>query len=929
MRAHFSLLYIEGDNYDRVNLYDNQSNNYYTHGASGSDIIYTTDRWTIWHETDMISFNLTSDSFSVELDGYIVDKYQLSAISPSEFNTSAIRMNTSIHWNYYKFNHTLGQDNLTLTAPAGTTFMRINFTHVSYELGRDYLVLFDNESNWLMDYTGDHFNLVTPWFCTDSITISYVSDDKSVTDEDLNIAALIDHVDWTNSTDLNFTSRIDEWTFNYDYDTVDGRARGYGAERDGEIGMAVEIQGVNETSYGDYCYKKFSYEASDKSEFYQVIPISRGRVIDGYFSLDYYGEKLIMSNDFELYVAINDTIIYPKGFTTINQNPRTWQSTGKIWLPLWANSSNLFDDIGNNSFIKFAVGIRFNHDSAITFTNFDNSDRQVLVLDDIELVLTTQANATQSDIDLRINGTAVNDTAGATWGQAEFNAVGNWTSNPLNLIFSTASPSLEFDVDLILNAKTEFNSTYLQDFDKEGARFSVQEADNVTWAFYLNIYIPMSYQNYRFSVWIPSSWVVDDVKDPTGISVPFQGGALNDGYFQASPSSQGWFLVNAHSSNLLNDTLFSTDNQTWTGNMSFTNQERVYFSSTFSRILDLIPGNASIQIYSPNGTLWYEQYNKTTNSAYNVSFGPIDFASNNATGGLYNGCIGWQNQTEAGFINFVINNTHASELSLVYPVDAVADNITDQLVESVIPIRVTYNDTFTGKLIPGANVVGTLNCSPAINFTLIESANGIYDHALDVAGIPEGYYKVVINASKAGYNDASLTLYINLNVETRIENFISYHETEQGLNVSITFHYHDVNRDVGISGATINVSFSSSNYSINEAGGNYTILLNTSDLNIGSHPYTINVSKAYHETQTLNGIINVIPRKSELNVVNDTLSFYLQDEVKPILMQFYHPDYPATIKYSRANFSVFVDSQLTSELDPSNYSITNLGNGNY
>jgi len=779
-----------------------------------------------------------------------------------------------------------------------------------------------------MDFTGDHRNVLTPWFYTNRITIAYVSDGTNVAEMPAGLGARIKYYEYSSSS-LNLNPRKSSWNYESDYYSTPGRASGYPTIRDGELGLGLQIDGIDRHGTSSYEYMRFSYEQSDTSEFNQLISVPRGAIMDAYFSLDYYPDKVMGSNDFELYVAINGTVIFSRGFLTMGQNPRAWQSTGNIGMALWSNTSVLFSSMDVDTVLKFQVGIRFNQPTSISFSYFKDSDRQLVIVDDIKLVLVTAANATQAGVNLRANGTSMTGSTTGPWGRASFQLTGNWLSNPLNVTFSTASPSISFDVSMVLDVQASITSTWAQTFSSNGSLYVVQPDANASWSWYENVYIPPGYQDYSLNVSKPTSRIIDFVKDPTGTSTLYSGGSEGSRWFSFSTSFPGWYSIGAHSRNYFDPVLLSSNNAIWTSSLSFVNMQQAYISTPFHVPLSQPSGNGTLLLRTPAGGIWLSQpfvVAKTTN----VTRGPFTFGPLNSTGGVYSGFSVWENGTEVGFREFFITSTHSSRLEIFYPIEARIDNTTTQLVDSLVPVRIVFNDTFSNSMIPGATIAGSLNSTPVLNFAFTESTPGIYDYALETTGLLEGNYLLQISATKAGYTTVARNISMVLDVDTRVDSFTSFQEVQHGLNASISFHYHDVIRDVGVTGATVLVSFSGADYSIaDQGGGNYMISLNTTSFGLGNQPFTLAVQKAFHETLVLSGSFVVIRMATHAEVHNGTLAGYVGNPIGPYLVSFYHPDYPATLRFSAATFTVYLDSSLTAMLAPSNYTIINLGDGQY
>ncbi|HME53728.1 MAG TPA: hypothetical protein VKM55_15985 [Candidatus Lokiarchaeia archaeon] len=864
MRVHFTRMELEGNGYDYLQLYDNSSTNFITYDAASANppAVNLIDHWSPWTLSNQISLNLTSDSSNTYW-GYKVDKYQLSAIDPAQYDANAKQINIHIYWNNYLINHTLGDDSYTVNE-TGATFMRLDFSYINFEKGYDYLVLLDNESRFLMDYTGLYNETLTQWFPTDAITLTYVSDTSGIGNyvgiQKLNLGAKIDYYEYSTTTTVNASSRKNAWTFNGISTVYAGRTSGYSAIKAGRLGLAVEIDGQNENPYYATGYYTYEYEYQDNAAFSQDIPVPRGRVTNAYLHMDYYAEKIMPSNDFSVYCAINGSVVWSRGFTSISSQPNEWLTTGNIYMPLWTNDSSLFDSMGNESNVNISVGIAYVSPFGVDYTLYPNVDRQVVVLDNIQLVLMTSANASQPDIALQVNGTMLIDNA-TTWGAAQYEASGQWAHDPLTLTFTTSSPSLTFDATMILDMETKTNTTRSQNFNDWGTIFSVSPGNSVSWSLYQNIYIPSGYHNYMLNVAKPRSWTITSVFDPTGIAVSFQGGTTSDGSFTVATTTSGWFRMNAQSGNGLGPTSLSTDNASWNSSLTLMNKQTWYAKAPFSHQLSSLSGNTSLLVRAPNDTTWCQKGSPVT-LTMDTEFGPFTFDSQNTTGGAFTGFIAWENGTDAGFSHFAVSSVHTTRVQAIFPMDARAGNSTSQLAGSIIPIRLSFNDTFSKRLISGAMLDASLNSTPSVNFTFVESAQGVYDYSLDVGTIAEGNYRLAVVATKQGYVTGAFNLAVHLNVNTLIENYTNYNQVQSGFNTTISFQYHDINRNIGLPGASITVAgLSGALYSIQDhANGTYSIVLNSTGLAVGSHVYTIFMQKQYCTSQLVIGTLAILPK---------------------------------------------------------------------
>ena len=215
------------------------------------------------------------------------------------------------------------------------SLIRVHFS--KFEVETDYdIVCFYNEDN-ILQYvnTGMKNAFFSPWIKTTIIKITMDSD-GSVQWWGYDI----DYYEYVNDS-LDYYDSFDHWGYN------NGTMVNNFGSNSIENQTAMYINLVGEP-FRDGTIGATYYE-NDFSEIYQNITIPRGQIIDGYISFDYYAEYAMDSNENFLYCEINNKKIYSKGIGDIvDAGRRTWLSTGEIYLDLWSNNSNLFEDIQNN-----------------------------------------------------------------------------------------------------------------------------------------------------------------------------------------------------------------------------------------------------------------------------------------------------------------------------------------------------------------------------------------------------------------------------------------------------------------------------------------------------------------------------------------------------------------------------------------------------
>ncbi|MCK4688438.1 MAG: hypothetical protein KAT66_09940, partial [Candidatus Lokiarchaeota archaeon] len=537
----------------------------------------------------------------------------------------------------YQQNKNPGDRFNTIYEPTAT-YMRAHFKNCSFERYYDFLYVYNNsftEEYLVLD--GNRNNFYSPWIPGNTIEVTY--------DSDINIqwyGYYIDYYEFVN-TSSNYDINSNTWNFNYE--EIPNGKNTYGAgEINGSAGMWVGLYSEL-ISGGEYNYSAGAY-----SELYQDLNISREQVIDGYLSFDYYIQNGLSSNENFIYFEINNKRVYSKGMRdSIDAGLSKWHSTGKIYMDLWINTSNIFESVINNQEINISVGIMSGDD--ITYSNFQDGFQNIVWFDNVSLVLTTIANSTQSDIDLKINNITLMDNN--EWGESSLNLTGSWETNPIKLTVKSLSPKLNFNLDTILYGYHNTTSK-IDQLNTEGIIFNILQNGTIYWEFYHNLFMPSQYSDFEFTVTKPNNWKIISVLDPTFIPIPFEGGNLGEDYIKINSTYAlfpGWWRFKASSPNYIseNNTDMSKDGQ-WGFNEFYSGDSiriKTQVNSTNEIPLNLDTTVVNLTIYYPNSSIWYQE-SKIPLSNGTVIFSDILLTSLNSVGGVYNYTLFWSNGTALG-----------------------------------------------------------------------------------------------------------------------------------------------------------------------------------------------------------------------------------------------------------------------------------------
>ncbi|TFF89156.1 MAG: hypothetical protein EU548_07935 [Promethearchaeota archaeon] len=508
----------------------------------------------------------------------------------------------------------------------------------------------------------------------------------------------------------------------------------------------------------------------------------------------------------------------------------------------------------------------------ITYSGFEDQYQQIFWFDNISLTLTTLANSSQADINLKLNNNPLIEDS--QWGTSYLNLTGNWLENPVILTVTTNSPSLKFELNTKIYGFHKTKSK-LGQTTNEGVSYEILENGSIFWDFYHNFYMPPEYSEFEFIIDKPSNWEISSVLDPTFMPIPFEGGNIGDNYVKINKTNAkfpGWWKIKALSPNYIDiiNTKVKADDQ-WNDSAIFSTEDTIQIKTQVNNS-NKIPNNlgstiANLTIYNPMGDIWYEE-TQTPLSNGSVFFSEFNLGAFNTTGGIYNYTIFWSNGTALGGVksNFILK--HNSKLTLLKPDDP------SGFVGDIFPVRVLLEDSENNLSI--SNSLISYNWTDGTRY-IEEAASGIYETTLDSADLAsKGLYSIVINSSKIGFFNTNVTLELNLGEETRLQRLESEYDIELHANSSLKFKFTDFDGD-GIDGATVSVGISNSSlYSINSTGdGIYYIEFSTLYINnIGIYELSINFSAFEYQTQYHRFQFEVTKQSVDLDVLINNIEIY-------------------------------------------------------
>ena len=661
-----------------------------------------------------------------------------------------------------------------------------------------------------------------------------------------------------------------------------------------EDGHGVNDDCVEVEIDSDSTSAPYYYDNNDRAWVRQSQTISRGSVVWAGFRVDYWADTQDdthygMTGSFLIYLNVESQYVWQKVFEDIDAE-ETWYDSGLVSIsPSVFTDGTITAELGLWS--RAGVGYAPEIGPRARFDNF-------------RLYLKTLVDP--SDINLEMNSLTVSD--GAAPGVASITQTPGspWSTSPVQLSFSwTPTPTtpnpdeeitIEFDAEVNLFARRLNTETvYEISPSSYGERFVVSNGTDASFTTYFRANIPTGYSNlYFFNESLPLDRDVYFVAQPlapsTNLTSGWTGGDPNDGFLNVSTyditseaGRYGYWRILSRSPNMITD-LRVWDGDSWERDVTLragdTTQIRAYVDPGFAG------SEVNITLYEPDGSEWYTATAIVDGSGY-ATTGSFSVPGNTAPAGEWmvqantNNVGAGADWTSVGFFKRSFSIVHSSDLTLVYPSDAVGTMVTNVTYGDLLLIIMEAEDTDSSVLVPG----GTMTLDWVLGSdTFDDSGNGQYTKVIDTSLLPsKGAYSMDLDWTHTSFDDASTALTINVNYDASLTS-PDYPGIEGPVGDSQSFvvDFSNVN-GTGITGAIVRCNWTNSYLMTPLGGGLYEFELDTVGVPIGEYPVEIIGRNSYVEPQSLVMYVEVREIYNSIRYTANELSIPLGESASFLL----------------------------------------------
>ncbi|MFW9820758.1 MAG: hypothetical protein ACFFE5_14205, partial [Candidatus Thorarchaeota archaeon] len=289
----------------------------------------------------------------------------------------------------------------------------------------------------------------------------------------------------------------------------------------------------------------------------------------------------------------------------------------------------------------------------------------------------------------------------------------------------------------------------------------------------------------------------------------------------------------------------------------------------------LTSDNSGIENVNPL-IYWNDDYSiQSGNGLYNITCNTFNYQINTAPNlRIIFDKVGYESQTIVISIEIVERETSVDEI-FINGYDCTANKSFNILLGDLLAITLKYNDLNAGgTLIHNAEV--TLN-GTSIGEVFTDNVN-FYNLTIDSTQLGVGISFLNIIAQKDNYT--SITELLTITVYERATDYFLYlNGMVQGQNPSIqvyrneilnvTYTYIDVSLMENIPNAIVDINGSGISELLVENYNNYSVLINTNDLNQGVNFLSIYARRGGYEPQTVSLVIEIIQIETDLTLYVD------------------------------------------------------------
>jgi len=409
---------------------------------------------------------------------------------------------------------------------------------------------------------------------------------------------------------------------------------------------------------------------------------------------------------------------------------------------------------------------------------------------------------------------------------------------------TNSSGNVIINSDFYIKATSSLKTTTHLGLD--GSEFVVENNTATTWTMYFPITIPGTYgTDYYINISKPLNWNVIQVIDPySNNKINEVIGAGMGNSTMTIPNNiiiGGLWEIVAEAPNYIElAKLFKKDGSLWSENDTFYIYDELKINATITSLIPNIDKtNGTLKIFSPNGTLWYQEGNISVDIHGNLESSKIALGTSNASAGKYSAQIIWHDHnihmSQVGFSLLHFNVIHKSNLTAI-------DSYFSKISGDPLLLKVKFLDSDFNQSIPSATV--TYNSTFGTYGSMIYQGSGIYSIEIDTSSLSLGDYYFSFNASKPFYENQTMENLILLKIIAQpLKLEVPHYTLEGNANSIISCNINTTGAITGIliENATISTDWFNPYNITDHNDGTYTLDFSTNNIPTSGYLESYNI----------------------------------------------------------------------------------------
>jgi len=553
-----------------------------------------------------------------------------------------------------------------------------------------------------------------------------------------------------------------------------------------------------------------------------------------------------------------------------------WFSSGEIPVHVAGAPSSFLLEIGLIIDQTLVLDKRYDYDGDASHLadGIGNAAYITVYLDDVSFLRAVAPTPEQVQLEF-VQGSRSEPLTGSsgTYAASILNT-SYWTATPVS-VYLSSNTSVSFDYKTRLHSHRFTDSNWRTDISSLGVAYTIDHGFSASLSLCAYVGYLGNYEDPEMIIRFPVDWENLTVSDP--FLIDLTGTCIIGNGSVTVPTSiinrLGWWEIRLESPNYAKSIKTQISDVTWRNETTFRIGNTTRADITIGTLTQVLGSLTAVNVIwlNPSDIIWHNK-SISGGSSGQIYSDSWTFTNDSSPAGEWWVEAYWSNGTEVAYGRAGFAVHHSASL-IGDPSDITTD------AGSVIRGIVRYTDRETNEPLMDSSASVRGNWSAIL---ISFDANPLrlwWEADFDTSIVGAGEFAIVVSASRLFYDDASCVISLHsINVTRLTSPNAPWTAAEWGSFVSLTFRYeaHHSPTDTwshvsNESDVSASVNWTSGYWSVSEDSdlGVYSITLNSSVVDTGTHLLNATFSKPHHQSKTLLLTLIVSPVTSSLSLIGE------------------------------------------------------------